>query len=253
MAGETQGPSRDNTAIIYHRLREDILHGRLAAGSGLSQVQIAEDFGVSRGPVREALRLLQREGLIEAELNRRARVTPFSVEDLEQLYAMRILSEAFAVRVSVPHFTDADLEDLSYSLEEMERLTGGDVDAWEKPHLRFHAALLAYAGDRILHVIDQWFEHSERYRRIYIADEPSAWRVGASEHRSIFEACVNHHEVLAAELLARHLSRTALTILGLVAPEHEPSVVRTAVRAATGVEAPSPVASRRHPNGDRVS
>lgn len=237
--------AKDNTAVIYHRLREEILHGRLPAGSGISQVNVAERFGVSRGPVREALRLLQREGLIEAEVNRRARVAPFSVEDLEGLYALRIITEALALRLSVPNFDDEDLAGLSSALDEMDKLAGGNVDEWETPHLRFHDGLIAYGGDRISHVVDQWFDHSERYRRIYIADEPSAWRVGANEHRAIFEACLNRHETLAAELLARHLSRTALTVLALVAPEHEPWVVRTAVRAATGAEPPTPVTRRR--------
>src|SRR4051812_15215580 len=73
--------SRDNTAAIHRQLREAILHGRLEAGAELSQVKLADDFGVSRGPVREALRLLEREGLVEAELNRRVRVASFSPSD----------------------------------------------------------------------------------------------------------------------------------------------------------------------------
>jgi DNA-binding GntR family transcriptional regulator len=68
------GGSRDNIAAIHDDLREAILRGDLKAGAVLSQVQLAEQFGVSRGPVREALRLLQREGLVDAELNRRVRV-----------------------------------------------------------------------------------------------------------------------------------------------------------------------------------
>src|SRR3954452_11311093 len=114
----TRNGSRDNIAAIHDELREAILRGDLPAGAVLSQLRLAEDFGVSRGPVREALRLLQREGLVEAELNRRARVADFSLGDLEQLYAMRIVNEALAVRTTVPRLTAQQLQEVHRALEE---------------------------------------------------------------------------------------------------------------------------------------
>src|ERR1700712_215458 len=112
--------SRDNIAAIHDELREAILSGAMPAGAVLSQVRLAEDFGVSRGPVREALRLLQREGLVEAELNRRVRIADVSVDDLEELYAMRIVNEALAVRAIVLRLTGQQLQELHAALEEMD-------------------------------------------------------------------------------------------------------------------------------------
>src|SRR3954465_15963113 len=94
----------DAPAVVHHALREAILRGEIAAGTSLSQVKIAKDCGTSRGPVREALRLLEREGVIEAGRTRGVRVAHFAVEDLEQLYATRVVVEAGAIPVSVPRF-----------------------------------------------------------------------------------------------------------------------------------------------------
>lgn len=232
--GTRQPTARDSTVVIHRALREAILRGELAAGKWLSQVQIAKQFGVSRGPVREALRLLEREGLIEAEVNHRARVAPFSIEDLEQLYAARIVTEGLSVSVSVPRLTDDDFDQLQHMLDEMDRLAGHDIDEWEVVHRRFHLALVAPAGDRIMRMIEQFIDHSERYRRVYIAQGPRAWSVGAAEHAEIVAACVQREASLAGALLARHLSRTVLTVFVTAAPDHDPTIVRAAVKQVAG-------------------
>ena len=96
--------------VIRERLRAEILGGRLLPGSQISQARVAAEFGVSRGPVREAFRLLERDGLIEARLNHRARVTGLSVHDLEHQYTLRVVSESLALSVSVPSFTSDELD-----------------------------------------------------------------------------------------------------------------------------------------------
>jgi DNA-binding GntR family transcriptional regulator len=231
--------SRDNTAAIHRALRAAILRGEVPAGAELSQVKIAGDFGVSRGPVREALRLLEREGLVEAELNRRVRVAPFSPDDLEQLYALRIVNEAFGIRASVPHLTDEDRASLHADLEEMAGLAGTDASLWEPVHRRFHHTLVAYSGARIVRLIDQLYDHAERYRLVYVRQGPRAWSQGDAEHREIVAACDARDPAEAAAALARHLARTASSVLMEVAPDHEPVLVRSAVRAASNPEPPS--------------
>jgi DNA-binding GntR family transcriptional regulator len=95
--GKKKDKARDMTWTVYSSVRESILNGTIAPGSFLSQVQLASNLGVSRGPLREAVRMLQREGLVEAEVNRRGRVSSFSIQDLEQLYAMRIRNHVDAI------------------------------------------------------------------------------------------------------------------------------------------------------------
>ena len=87
---------------LFADLREQILSGALPEGAVLSQVKLAERFGVNRTPLREALRMLQREGLIDAQYNRRVRVSRLSTADLEDLYAERIVTEALGIPVHRP-------------------------------------------------------------------------------------------------------------------------------------------------------
>jgi DNA-binding GntR family transcriptional regulator len=225
--------TRDSTVVIHRALREAILSNEIAAGAELSQARVARDFGVSRSPVREAFRLLEREGLLHSEVNQRARVAPFSIEDLEQLYAVRIVNEALAVALSVPLFTPAELDQLDAALARMDELAGVDVADWEVVHAGFHRLLACHAGERLQRLTEQCIEYAERYRRVYVT-QPRAWTVGATEHREIVEACKARDAPLAAARLARHLSRTALSVLMTVAPDHDPQVVRGAVRQVTG-------------------
>ena len=141
-------------------MRESILNGALPPGESLSQVQLANQLGVSRGPLREAVRMLQREGLVEAEVNRRGRVSSFSIDDLEQLYAMRIVHESLAIRINVPRFTKRDIDALRGCLRRMEALAGHDVRQWQGVDREFHFTLLAHAGDRLMRTIRELYDHA---------------------------------------------------------------------------------------------
>jgi DNA-binding GntR family transcriptional regulator len=236
----TRGGGRDNIATIHDAIRDEILSGDLRAGTVLSQVRLAEDFGVSRGPVREALRLLQREGLVEAELNRRVRVADFSVGDLEQLYAMRILNETLAVRATVPRLTRDELQAISRSLARMDAVAGIDMPAWEEAHRHFHRGLVAEAGSRLLRLVEQLSDHAERYRRAYIASDARAWSSGSADHHRIYDAAERGDAEGAGIAIAEHLARTALTVLGNTAPNHDPTLVRGALRSSLAGECSAP-------------
>ena len=139
---------RGSPEAIYEHVRRRILSGALHAGSELTQVQVARAYGVSRGPVREAFRLLQHEGLIEAEVNFRARVTSLSTDEVEHLYAMRIVNECMALAVSLPQLTAAELDELDELVSSLGPDAGLDFVEWEASHERFHALLIAHAGER---------------------------------------------------------------------------------------------------------
>lgn len=234
--GKRSGKARDMTWTVYSSLRESILNGAIAPGASLSQVQLASKLGVSRGPLREAVRMLQREGLVEAEVNRRGRVSSFSIEDLEQLYAMRIVHEALALRINVPRFTKADLNTLRGHLRRMDELAGHDVRQWQVVDRQLHLALVTHVGDRMMRMIRELYDHADRYRSLYIKEVPRALSIAAGEHKHIVDACAEGDAAQASAELARHLARTALTVMTHHAPEHDPTTVRAAVRLATGVE-----------------
>ena len=227
-------PFPDGTGAeqVYRKLREAILNGALAPGRIVSQVQIARELGVSRTPLREAMRMLQRDGLVTGEANRMVRVTTFSIEDVEELYAVRIANEALAIRLTVPAMTDADDAFFDDALIQLAALAAeGDVDGWERKHRAFHAHLVHGGGKRLCALLSELYDHAERYRRLYITGEPRAMSIGTREHEAIVDACRSRDAPRAAAELGRHLSRTALMALMQLAPEHEPAMVRRTLRA----------------------
>ena len=218
-------------ADIQDDLRRLVLDGTLKPGAILSQVQLAKQLGVSRTPLREALRMLQEEGLIVAERNQRARVTGFDPDDLEFLYANRILLSSLGIAMTIPQLTKDDFAALERALDQMrEAGTQDDVGAWEDAHRAFHGGLVRYASPRLQEAINRMADRSNRYRRLWIKVEPRHWSMLDEGHRAILRACRQRDRDAAVELLARHFARAALTILAHALPEWEPKLVRGALQ-----------------------
>lgn len=222
-------------ARVHELLRRRILDGTIPPGTVLSQVQLAQQLGVSRTPLREALRLLQEERLVLAEHNHRVRVADINLEELESLYASRIMLEPLALALTVPRLSQDELDALAQALDAMYAARiQRDTDAWEQGNRRFHSILAIHAEERIRETIKRSIDASERYRRIKLQTIPHAREVAEAEHAAILAACREQNADAAVKLLARHLARTALTVIAQVAPEYEPTAVRTALRLITG-------------------
>ena len=223
------------TAQVHEYLRQLILDGTVPPGTVLSQVQLAQEIGVSRTPLREALRMLREEGLVLAEYNHRVRVAGIDIGEFEQFYASRIMLESLALALTLPHLTQEDFESLSALLEQMhEAGVQRDSGRWDEGNRQFHAILSSHTGGQVREIILRSIEAGERYRRIKLQNMARAWEVAEIEHTAIFDACRTGNLDAAVELLARHLARTALTIIALVDVEYEPKAVRTALRLITG-------------------
>ena len=208
-----------------------ILNGSLKPGTILSQVQLANQLGVSRTPLREALRMLQEEGLIEHERNQRPRVAGFDPDDLEALYANRILLSSLGLAMSIPQLTDDDFSRLEHALDQMrEAGARDDIEAWEEAHRFFHRGLIAHANRPLQETINRLADHSKLYRRIWIKAEPQHWSLLDEGHRAILAACRRRDLDTGVELLARHLARSSLTVLAHASPEREPKLVRCALQ-----------------------
>ncbi len=249
-AARTPGSDRGQALhvdAIHAALRDAIVSGELPQGAILSQVQLAKQLGVSRTPLREAVRLLQAEGFVEATPNQRIRIPTLSVAELEQLYTLRIAVESVAIRVSVPRFGDRDFEHLWALTRSLERCAAArDVDGWEVPHQTFHRSLIAHAGDRVTGLAGRLQESSKRYRRMYVTQGPRAWWHTTTEHTAILSACEDRDAPAAAWELARHYARTALTVIALIDPEHDPASVRAAVALASPSQSEPRVESLDH-------
>lgn len=177
--------------------------------------------------------MLQREGLIDSEPNRRVRVAQLTVADLEQLYAARIVIESLGARLAVPLLTVGDMTDMRRMLIQMTEVKDHDLESWDVWHRAFHDLLKSRYGDRLSRTAHDLFDYTERYRHVYLT-EPHALVTVEQDHRAIYESCQAGDALAASVHLARHTARAALTVIALAEPEHDPVPVREALRMVTG-------------------
>jgi DNA-binding GntR family transcriptional regulator len=226
----------DEVSRAFLSLRAWILEGELEPGRPISQVELARKLGVSRGPLRESLRLLQNEGLVVHAHNQRARVTDVSPQDLDRLYAIRIALESLAVSISVPLLSVDDVVKLDGLLVTMNECQDrGDIAAWKKPHEEFHAMLIRPAGDRFERECAQLYDHAQRYRRIYITSEPHLWASGVPDHKEMAAAARARDAEGAALALANHLARAASVVVASMDPGWDLTNVRRALKERRAV------------------
>jgi DNA-binding GntR family transcriptional regulator len=189
---------------IAERLREDILSGRLAAGQRLSQEALADQFSVSRVPVRDALRQLRAEGLIESNGRSGMAVAELSVLDLEELYDMRVALEPVVARLATPRMRPEDIEEMSRQLALMESASEPSP-AWFEAHAAFHRALNDRAGrPRMSALVDQLRGQTERYVRRYQVIAGRTSELGR-EHDLIHEAVLDGDADRVGAVVAEHL------------------------------------------------
>src|SRR5258707_12474703 len=188
-------------AQVHTRLRQMILDGTVPPGTVLSQVQLAQEIGVSRTPLREALRMLQEEGLVLAEHNHRVRGGDIDIGELEFFYASRIMLESLAVALSIPRLTQDDFDKLASALDQMHAASERrDMQSWDEGNRQFHAVLSSYTEGQLRETIKRSIDASERYRRIKLQNLSRSWEVAEVEHQAIFEACRKGNRDAAVDL-----------------------------------------------------
>ncbi|WP_395105070.1 GntR family transcriptional regulator [Actinomadura sp. SCN-SB] len=221
------------TRNVHDVLRRLIIEGTLPPGSEISQLQLSRQLSVSRTPLREALRLLEREGLVEdIGPHRSVRISPLSMNDLDDLYSLRVMGEGLAVWLTVPMLRTKDFEQMERELDHAGR--DGDTEA----HYRFHAILRQGAGPRLRDHLERLFDHAERYQRAFMDQErnSAAFDAKIEEHRKLLEACRAGDRRLARDLLVDHIAGTAITLM--TAQRHAPFALPTALAMVKSAEEP---------------
>jgi DNA-binding GntR family transcriptional regulator len=219
---------------VHRRLRDEILSGRYSFGEVLPQGQLAERYGVSRTPLREALRLLEEEGLIYAESNHRARVAEFHFDDLEAISAQRILMSAVATAVSVPLLTDGELKAMQLDLELLERARDRDAAAWKQANSHFHSTHMCHAPLLLRQDAERLSDRNALYRSVWARDAPHSDPQTVVEHIALARACEDRDGIAAAHAMARHQARIAIAVMAGVVPEQEPATIRAALNMVLG-------------------
>jgi DNA-binding GntR family transcriptional regulator len=217
---------------VHAYLRECILDGTLTPGTKLSQVTLAEQLGISRTPLREVLRMLQEEGLVEIEPNQRTRIAGLDPQELDDIYASRILMETLALSMTSGDFTATGRKEARRLLTAMRRAArAGDFAAWFAAHAGYHRLITAGAGETLQRQLTVFADRTIRYIRICQLSDPKSWQeAGDAEHAQILAALIAGDEPGALTGLAHHLERTALRVLADCAPDYVPRAVPHAVR-----------------------
>ena len=205
-------------SMTLEALRERILRGDFPDGDPLRQDALADELGVSRIPVREALRQLEAEGLVTFNPHRGAVVSTLSLEEIQELFELRVDIECELLRRSVPRMSADHLERAIEVLDEFDdALSAEESTRWGPLNWQFHAALYAPANRTLtMGVLQKLHQHSDRYFRMHVLiahGGPSA----SKEHRAIVEAVVRKEIDTATELLRAHImgaGRSLLRLLG---------------------------------------
>lgn len=193
---------------IAESLREAILGGSFQDGEVLSQVALAAHYGVSRVPVREALRQLHAEGLITVEAHHRVRVTALTIERIREIFQIRTLLESHLLREAFPGIDAALIGRLEKLLDEME--TVRQHRPWLQKNRDFHRALYEPSGCQLtIGLVEQLASRNERYLHLWSAGR-GVQRSGEAhaEHRAILAALRRRDLGLACAELERHIAGT---------------------------------------------
>jgi DNA-binding GntR family transcriptional regulator len=206
LAANVLQQQRSTPDLIADALRQAILHGIFEGGQSLRQDEIATKFGVSRIPVREALRQLEAEGLVVFQPNRGATVTTVSPEEAQEIYEIRLALETMALQYAITEFTDADLQPIAAILDITDQTT--DVGRLAELNWEFHAALYTLAHrPRLLSMIKTLHTNVDRYVRLQLKDDNYRDRTH-KEHHLLLEYCKKRDGERAIALLQQHIKTT---------------------------------------------
>jgi len=201
-----------SAARIAAQLRVEILHGDVAPGSKLAQAGLADRFGVSRIPVRDALAILAGEGLVQPLSNATAIVTGMSVEELQELYDLRLSIEPRTTEIAVPNVGRADILYMRRQLAIMAEPVDGRT--WLAANTEFHAAVYRRANrPRTIELIEQLRRLTDRYVYLHLEVGGQTGHIGA-EHEEILAAVERGDAAAAAHLTSEHLATAHDNILG---------------------------------------
>jgi len=200
--------------VIFDTLREAIIVGELKPGERLMEVKLAEKMGVSRTPVREAIRKLELEGLVEMLPRKGAHVADLSVKDIMDVLEVRSTLDGLASSLSATRITDEEIKELKHSLTqfvncvEKENLQGSIKKDVEFHDIIYHSS----RNDKLIQISNNLREQVQRFRVIYIKDYSSS-RELIKEHTEICNAITNRDPGAAMNYANRHIKNQEEAII----------------------------------------
>lgn len=197
---------RTLAAMITDRLRQAILDGTQPAGTQLRQDALGEEYGVSRIPVREALFQLEAEGLVRIVPQKGAIVSDLSLDEVNDVFDLRVILEPRMLASSAPHFTAGDFETLTDVQNRFEAaIADRNISEWGLLNAEFHMALYVHANQpRTKSIVVALLQTSDRYTRMQLST-PEAMATAQAEHAHLITLCRSGKIDDACQFLIRHL------------------------------------------------
>jgi DNA-binding GntR family transcriptional regulator len=198
---------------VLEHVRRGIARGEYTPGQPIRADAVAAELDLSRIPVREALRVLEAEGLVVSRPHRDVTVAELGAADLHEIYMLRRMLESTALRTAVPALSQDTLEALETLLGEMQdAIDEGDNSVFADVNRRFHFTLYEASGLRHLtKLIGLLWNQSEGYRSIYLIENEELGHL-QEEHRAIVRACQARDVERAIQVLDQHRERSEATI-----------------------------------------
>lgn len=211
---DTYKPLRE---VVFETLREAIISGILKPGERLMEVQLAEELGVSRTPVREAIRKLELEGFVVMIPRKGAYVSDISFKDINDIFEIRGALEMLAAGLACERITEEELENLERLLvQKWDCLEKDDVKGMIEIDTQFHEALYrASRNDRLVQIISNLREQIQRFRSTSLAS-PGRMREAWEEHKKVVEAISERNIPLAQQLAAEHIDNAENSLLEIL-------------------------------------
>lgn len=208
--------------MVFESLREAINLGRLRPGERLMEIQLAEEMGVSRTPVREAIRKLELEGFVAMVPRKGAYVAGISVKDIVDVFEIRASLEALAAGLAAERITDEEMELLERSLVEISEFsTDENIKAIVDGDINFHDIIYkASRNQRLVQIITHLQEQIHRFRMTSLS-QPGRTKIALDEHKSIVEAISDRDVELAQQLAREHIENAEQSLLNVMREEEE--------------------------------
>jgi DNA-binding GntR family transcriptional regulator len=201
--------------LLFKHLRHLIISGQFEPGQKLVEEDLAARFKVSRTPVREAIRKLEIEGLVQYQPRRGVVVTGFSAEDIDEIYATREVLEGLAARLAAAHATEGEVQELGRHLDQMNRAAAqGDVERSAQIHTRFNGLLYRMGRNRrLLAMLTQLSEYIEHGKLVSLGRAGRAHEIRA-EHEAMFEAIARRDPDAAEQAARLHVANARRAFFG---------------------------------------
>ncbi len=217
-------PLRD---VVFYTLRQAILKGELEPGERLMEMQLAEQLGVSRTPIREAIRKLELEGLVLMIPRRGAIVAKITEKDLRDVLEVRSSLERLSTELACERMHDETIAELKQAQEAFkEALNQNDITLQAQRDVEFHDVIYKATGNlRLIQMLNNLREQMYRYRLEYLKHD-LAHQTLIEEHEAIIEALSKRDKETATKIIVRHVYNQELTVMKKIQSDGETMIIK---------------------------